>query len=68
MSVQDGPDMTAFIERICDAHRDRDRDGPLLTLVEGAWAYCAGHGDERHEWRIIEPAPRQMVEEKFASP
>lgn len=68
MSVQGDPDPTAFIGRICEAHPDRDRDGPLLTLVEGAWAFCAGHGDAGHDWRVIEPTPRHTVEERFASP
>jgi hypothetical protein len=29
MSVTDSRAMTALIERICDAHIDRDPDGPL---------------------------------------
>jgi hypothetical protein len=66
MSEQDDRATTGLIERICDAHRDRDPEGPLVTMVEGAWAYCAGHSSTEHEWRVIEPTPRQSVEERFA--
>ena len=68
MSVQRDQATTGMIERICDAHREPDPEGPMVTMVDGAWAYCAGHGDAGHEWRVIEPTPRRTVEERFASP
>ena len=67
MSVNEERAKTGLIERICVAHRDRDPEGPLVTMVEGAWAYCAGHADAGHDWRVIEPTPRPTVEEEFAS-
>jgi hypothetical protein len=66
MSAQEDPARTALIARICDAHRDRDPEGPLVTVVDGAWAYCAGHRESAHEWRVIEPTQRRFVEEQLA--
>ncbi len=66
MSVQGGPATTAFIERICEAHRDRDTEGPLVTIVDGVWAYCAGNGDSEHDWRVTPPTLRRAVEEQIA--
>jgi len=62
MSAQGGRATTAMIERVCDAHRDRDPDGPLVTTVEDVWAFCAGHGASDHNWRAIEPVTRQRLE------
>lgn len=67
MSVQGDRTTTGLIERICDGHPDRDPEGPLVTMVEGAWAYCAGHADGEHEWRVIEPTSRRDLEEGFAN-
>jgi hypothetical protein len=64
MSVR-GDQATALIERICDAHRDRDPEGPLVTRLDAVWAFCAGHRASEHEWRVIEPTPRQVVEDGF---
>ena len=66
MSVQ-GPATTAFIERICEAHPERDPEGPLVTILDNVWAYCAGHAERDHEWRVIEPTLRRTVEEQAAS-
>ena len=62
MSAQGGRSKTALIERVCDAHRDRDPEGPLVTTVEGVWAFCAGFGASGHNWREIDPVPRQSLE------
>ena len=62
MSAQGGPARTALIERVCDAHRDRDPGGPLVTTVEGVWAFCAGFGASDHPWRVVEPVTRQRLE------
>lgn len=67
MSVRGDQATTGLIERICEAHREPDAEGPLVTMVEGAWAYCAGHARGEHEWRVIEPALRRDVAERFAS-
>jgi hypothetical protein len=62
MSAQGGRAKTALIERVCDAHADRDPEGPLVTTVEGVWAFCAGCGAADHVWRTIEPVTRQHLE------
>jgi hypothetical protein len=62
MSVQGNAAKTIFIERVCDAHRDRDPSGPLVTVMDSVWAYCAGHRDADHEWRTIEPVTREHLE------
>jgi len=62
MSAQGGPARTALIERVCDAHRDRDPGGPLVTTVGGVWAFCAGFGASDHNWRVVEPVTRQRLE------
>jgi hypothetical protein len=62
MSVQGGPATTALIERVCVAHPDRDPDGPLVTVINGVWGYCAARRDSDHEWRTIEPTTRQHLE------
>jgi hypothetical protein len=67
MSAQEDHARTALIARICEAHRERDPAGPLVTVVDGAWAYCAGHRETEHEWRVIEPTQRQFVEEQIAA-
>ena len=54
--------MSVLIEYVCDAHTTRDATGPLVTRIEGAWAYCAGHGETGHQWRRIEPTKRGMLE------
>jgi hypothetical protein len=62
MSAQGGRATTALIERVCDAHQDRDLQGPLVTTVEGVWAFCAGFGASDHVWRTVEPVTRQNLE------
>ncbi|HEV8653931.1 MAG TPA: hypothetical protein VGR85_00260 [Candidatus Limnocylindria bacterium] len=59
--------MSALIERFCDGHCERDPEGPLVTTVEGGWAYCAGHGESGHQWRAIDPRPRQQLEADIAA-
>jgi hypothetical protein len=67
MAAQGGPATTAFIERFCDAHRERDPNGPRVTTIDGVWGYCAGHGASDHVWRVIEPRPRPKLESDMAS-
>ena len=62
MSAQRTPADTALIERVCDAHPDRDPDGPLVTVIDGVWAYCAGHAEASHEWRVTEPVARHVLD------
>ena len=58
---------TALIGLLCAAHRRQDPDGPHVTMVDGAWSYCAGHADDGHDWRSIDPRPRQQLESDMAS-
>ena len=51
--------MTAFVELVCKAHTDPDPVGPSVTLVEGLWAFCDGHGEGAHDWARIEPTRRE---------
>ena len=53
---------TAPIEIVCDAHLTRDPVGPLVTLVEGRWAYCAAHANGGHRWRRLAPIDRGLLE------
>ena len=53
--------MTALIELVCRAHTDPDPVGPLITLVDGLWAYCEGHGQGPHDWSRIQPTSREHL-------
>jgi hypothetical protein len=53
--------MAELIERICIAHPRRDPLSPLVTFVEGAWAYCAGNAEQGHIWKPIEPTRAEYV-------
>ena len=54
--------MTDLIEFVCREHTESHAAGPLVTPVEGAWAYCAGHGPAGHRWSRIEPTSREILE------
>jgi hypothetical protein len=62
MPAQEGRAATKLIERVCDGHKTRDPEGPLVTMVDGCWGYCAGHGDSDHAWRVIDPMQREELE------
>ena len=32
-----------------------------LTLHEGLWAYCEGHGQGPHDWSRVQPTPRETL-------
>jgi hypothetical protein len=51
--------MTPFIDFICTAHIELNATGPLITLVDRGWAYCAGHATTDHEWQKLDP-PRPV--------
>jgi len=67
MATTDPAAPTALIGLLCAAHRRQDPDGPHVTMVDGAWSYCAGHADDGHDWRSIDPRPRQQLESDIAS-
>ncbi len=53
--------MAAMIELTCAAHLDTGADGPLVTTVEGVWAYCLTGGEKGHDWRKIEPTALELL-------
>jgi hypothetical protein len=52
---------SALIEYVCTAHLMSDGVGPKVTRVDGAWAFCAGHGEDAHEWTRIDPKRREFI-------
>jgi hypothetical protein len=54
--------MAELIERVCSAHRQHDPVGPLVTIVEGVWGYCAGNAAEGHIWKVIEPTRVEYID------
>jgi hypothetical protein len=67
MAITGRPAETALIQRFCTTHRTADPDGPHVTVLDGVWSYCAGHAEDGHEWREIEPRPRQQLESDIAA-
>ncbi len=53
--------MKALIELVCGAHPIADGPGPLITLVDGLWAYCEGRALGAHDWTRIEPTRREHI-------
>ena len=53
--------MSVLIELVCRAHPTAHGPGPLITLVEGAWAYCEGNEQGGHEWTRIASTRRDHV-------
>ena len=53
--------LLAVIEFVCAAHPSPDGVGPMITLIDGAWALCAGHGADSHDWTRIEPTQRELI-------
>jgi hypothetical protein len=56
--------MNALIEFVCRAHPTAKGPGPLITLVDGEWAYCEGNGRGGHEWIRMEPTRREQIEDR----
>lgn len=54
--------LNQLIELVCDAHRDHDGVGPLVTRIDGQWVYCAGNVPDGHVWRAVTPVPRSELE------
>jgi hypothetical protein len=53
--------MEALIQLVCTTHATPDDLGPLVTPVEGMWAYCEGRAQGGHAWRRIEPTRRELL-------
>jgi hypothetical protein len=51
------------IQKVCVAHPARsDLDlSALITVVDGVWALCEGHGPGSHEWVDIPPTHPQFA-------
>jgi hypothetical protein len=60
--------MAAMIERTCVAHLEAGANGPLVTTVEGVWAYCVGAGDDGHDWQQINPTPLELLRAGLQAP
>jgi hypothetical protein len=56
-----GDAVSALIELLCQAHVSADEVGPLITLVEGQWAYCAERATAGHDWIRIPPTRRDQI-------
>ncbi len=57
--------MTTLIRHVCLTHPRRGDLRPIITFVEGGWAYCEGHGSPPHEWAEIEPTRAEFIAEAF---
>jgi hypothetical protein len=66
MVLGGGAVMTALIELVCSAHTDPDPVGPLITRVDGLWAYCEGHAESAHDWTRIQPIRREDLKDMTA--
>jgi hypothetical protein len=53
--------MKALIEFVCRAHVQLDEVGPLITLVDGRWAYCAERATGDHDWIEIPPTRPEHI-------
>ena len=59
--------MAALIALRCVAHVLGSSE-PLITTVEGVWAYCAGGAAKDHDWQSIEPTPLELVQAGMGGP
>ncbi len=59
--------MDLFIRYVCDEHLIAHADGPMVTRIENAWAYCAGHGADGHRWTAVGPLLREELERRLAA-
>jgi hypothetical protein len=50
-----------MIELACRAHAEAGTAGPVVTTVEGVWAYCFGGAENGHDWRQIEPTTLEAL-------
>lgn len=53
--------MAAMIELMCVAHTKVSPEGPLVTAMEGTWAYCPTGGEEGHAWQKIPPTALEFL-------
>lgn len=53
--------MKALIELICRAHQMPHGRGPLITPIDGLWAYCEGRASGAHDWERIPPTRRDHL-------
>jgi hypothetical protein len=60
--------MAAMIELTCAAHLVAGADSPLITTVDGVWAYCCGGRDAAHDWRKIEPTALELLRAGMRAP
>lgn len=53
--------LISFVCRVEHAVQERNEYQAMITIHEGAWAYCVRGGAGRHRWEAIEPAPVQLL-------
>ena len=53
--------MAAMIGVVCAAHLEPRPEGPVVTTVDGVWAYCLGGGQAEHDWRRVEATPLEEL-------
>jgi hypothetical protein len=53
--------MTTLIELVCRKHLQSNALGPLITPLDGRWAYCEERADGEHDWIRIEPTSRDQI-------
>ena len=56
--------MAALISWVCRASHpalDRIEYVPMVTVNEGAWAFCLQGGDGQHDWVSIVPCPIERL-------
>jgi hypothetical protein len=51
-----------LIRFVCRRHTTPDPVGPTVTITDGSWALCAGHGMVDHDWLEIEATRRESLE------
>jgi hypothetical protein len=42
-----------MIDYICSTHEKIGPEGPLVTTIDGLWAYCITGTDDGHAWQRI---------------
>lgn len=56
--------MGALISWVCKADhqvQERSEYAPVLTVNQGAWAFCQRGGAGTHSWHTVEPTPIERL-------
>ena len=55
------PALISWVCRVEHAVQERNEYLAMITIYDGAWAYCVRGGAGRHRWDAIEPAPVELL-------